>query len=54
MVAHKPEAAGSSPVAATITDLKSLDFRSVVLFLAGKSRTQKRGQRNALGFDPFW
>ena len=37
--AHNPEAAGSSPAAATIKDLKSWDFRSFLSFLAGKSRT---------------
>ena len=37
--AHNPEAAGSSPVAATIKDLKSKDFGSFLSFLAGKSRT---------------
>ena len=39
--AHNPEAAGSSPAAATIKDLKSHDFRSFLSLLAGKSRTQK-------------
>ena len=33
----------SSPAAATIKDLKSLDFRSFLSFLAGKSRPQKAG-----------
>ena len=41
--AHNPEAAGSSPVAATIKDLKSKDFGSFLSFLTGKSRTQNLG-----------
>ena len=52
--AHNPEAAGSSPAAATIKDLKSRDFRSFLSFLAGKSWAQKVGQTSDPLFDPFW
>ena len=51
--AHNPEAAGSSPAAATIKDLKSRDFRSFLSLLAGKSRTQKVGQRFDPSADPY-
>ena len=52
--AHNPEAAGSSPAAATIKDLKSRDFRSFLSFLAGKSRIKKVGQISDPLSDPFW
>ena len=44
LCAHNPEAAGSSPAAATIKDLKSRDFRSFLSFWVQKSRTQNLRQ----------